>query len=382
MPRSLNRSSNYGTRIDYVLVTPGLLPWIKHSATAPQIKGSDHCPVYIDLHDSITTEDGTVRHLWSELNPTGRTLEDAHPDPPAFAGRFWPEFAHKLLSSFFGNKSAAATAPVPSPSPQPPAEASTQKESLPAKEGGEQDRSVSRKASTSSETVEAQAAAEDNDTDVEVVPRPSSSQPDKASQTKFTNGQEKQSSSGKSAASKASSSQKSNGSKPKDKNSKGKQDGKPQTTLASFFSAPEQSKDKGKEKKPSHKRKHSEDSTAGRSKTKRESTPDDLEGIDPEEQRRVEASILEGSGNSPDTSRAWSDMFKKQPAPLCQGHNEACKELVTTKPGPNKGRKVGFERSRVSDRPSRIWTDEEMATVLAVCETEGACGRYQWGISV
>lgn len=343
---ALNRSSNYGTRIDYVLITPGLLPWIKHSATAPQIKGSDHCPVYIDLHDSITAEDGTQRHLWNELNPPSRTPAGPDPDPPTFAGRFWPEFAHKLLSSFFGNKSVATSSPAPSPTPQPsatsapPAETSTSSESLATRESSEQDQETSRQASTSFETVEAQVAAEDNDTDVEVVPRPSSSQPEKSSQTKSVKGKEKQSSSNKSAAAKASSSQKSYASKPKDKTGKGKQDDKPQTTLASFFGAPVQAKDKDKEKKPSHKRKHSEDSNTGRSKAKRECTPDHLEGVDLEEQRRVEASILEGSGNSPDTSRAWSDMFKRQPAPLCQGHSEACKELVTTKPGPNKGRKV------------------------------------------
>ena len=39
--------TNYGVRIDYVLVTPGLLPWIKASNIQLSIKGSDHCPVFV-----------------------------------------------------------------------------------------------------------------------------------------------------------------------------------------------------------------------------------------------------------------------------------------------------------------------------------------------
>lgn len=52
------RETNYGTRIDFVLVTPGLLPWIKAADTLPSIKGSDHCPVFVDFHDEITDADG------------------------------------------------------------------------------------------------------------------------------------------------------------------------------------------------------------------------------------------------------------------------------------------------------------------------------------
>ncbi|KAG6332090.1 hypothetical protein ID866_7000 [Astraeus odoratus] len=120
------RETNYGTRVDYILVTQGILPWIKHGDIQPSIKGSDHCPIYIDLHDEITTDDG--RKL---------CLRDVMPSPtrdgvaalPRIAARRWDEFSGKqtLLSTFFakGEKmSAQADASDPlilgSPSASPP----------------------------------------------------------------------------------------------------------------------------------------------------------------------------------------------------------------------------------------------------------------------
>lgn len=37
------------TRVDYILVTPGLIPWIKAADIQASVKGSDHCPIYVDL---------------------------------------------------------------------------------------------------------------------------------------------------------------------------------------------------------------------------------------------------------------------------------------------------------------------------------------------
>lgn len=69
--------------------------------------GSDHCPVYADFHDTITTSDGRTLNLWDEINPLGRLKGDAEPPlPPRFAARNYDEFSgkQKLLSSFFGKK--------------------------------------------------------------------------------------------------------------------------------------------------------------------------------------------------------------------------------------------------------------------------------------
>lgn len=105
------RESNYGTRIDYFLVTPGLLPWIKGADIQASVKGSDHCPIYIDLHDSITLELGETLSLEEAMrNPKDQ--------PPRISAKFWDEYSgkQKLLSSFFTKKGPLVTPSSLSPS--------------------------------------------------------------------------------------------------------------------------------------------------------------------------------------------------------------------------------------------------------------------------
>ncbi|KAF8449246.1 Endonuclease/exonuclease/phosphatase [Boletus edulis BED1] len=101
------RETNYGTRIDYILVTQGMLPWIKHGDIQPFLKGSDHCPIFIDLHDEITTPTGQMLSLRQVmLSDRGQT------EPPRLAARCWDEFSGKqtLLSSFFAKGGKMTTA--------------------------------------------------------------------------------------------------------------------------------------------------------------------------------------------------------------------------------------------------------------------------------
>jgi AP endonuclease-2 len=94
------RETNYGTRVDYILITPGLLPWIKHGDIQPSLKGSDHCPIYIDLHDSITDATGQILELKVEMS---KHILPGHV-APRLASCNWDEYSgkQKLLSSFFG----------------------------------------------------------------------------------------------------------------------------------------------------------------------------------------------------------------------------------------------------------------------------------------
>lgn len=128
-PLTTLRPSNYGSRIDYVLVTPGLRPWLKHGDIQSKIFGSDHCPVYVDLHDSIEIPDRGTVFLRDEMNPPNRPLpgftihpspgtERTAPEPPRFATKHWDEFSGKQRSmkDFFVRKPSA---PVQSASPSP-----------------------------------------------------------------------------------------------------------------------------------------------------------------------------------------------------------------------------------------------------------------------
>ncbi|KAI0630732.1 Endonuclease/exonuclease/phosphatase [Trametes polyzona] len=126
------RETNYGTRIDYILVTKGLLPWIQHGDIQPSLKGSDHCPIYIDLRDEITLESGEVVKLRDAMKQT-----DPPCPPPRIAAKFWDEFSGKqtVLSAFFGKRaeseknalpsSQSASPAIPAPRASPPASRDT-----------------------------------------------------------------------------------------------------------------------------------------------------------------------------------------------------------------------------------------------------------------
>jgi exodeoxyribonuclease-3 len=48
------RAKNIGWRIDYVLASPGALPFVRAAAIHPHVRGSDHCPVSVDLDPAVT----------------------------------------------------------------------------------------------------------------------------------------------------------------------------------------------------------------------------------------------------------------------------------------------------------------------------------------
>ncbi|KAG0282868.1 Class II abasic (AP) endonuclease [Linnemannia gamsii] len=125
------RPSNYGTRLDYILVTEKLLPWFSSCDRQPQIVGSDHCPVVAEMaaelpldkdeQTAIQEGQGSSQQqpppkegkilLKNVLNSFGGTTD--HP----LAARFYDEFSGKQqkLSAFFkkpttstGTTSAAA----------------------------------------------------------------------------------------------------------------------------------------------------------------------------------------------------------------------------------------------------------------------------------
>lgn len=67
------RITNYGTRIDYILVNKKLLPHLKESVLLSDIKGSDHCPVLAKFDFSILS----------------------NKQCPPLCTQYWPEFAGK-----------------------------------------------------------------------------------------------------------------------------------------------------------------------------------------------------------------------------------------------------------------------------------------------
>nr|XP_019044186.1 exodeoxyribonuclease III [Kwoniella bestiolae CBS 10118]OCF23116.1 exodeoxyribonuclease III [Kwoniella bestiolae CBS 10118] len=125
------RSANYGSRIDLVLCTPGLRPWIKGGDILNKVYGSDHCPVYIDLHETINHPEKGKLHLKDMLNPPDRPLSRAPvypndvpraaPEPPRFATKYFDEFSGRqtTLKNFFGGGGSRKKDDIPKPSPSP-----------------------------------------------------------------------------------------------------------------------------------------------------------------------------------------------------------------------------------------------------------------------
>jgi exodeoxyribonuclease III len=44
-----SRARNIGWRIDYFCISPALRPRLRGAGIMPEVMGSDHCPVYIDI---------------------------------------------------------------------------------------------------------------------------------------------------------------------------------------------------------------------------------------------------------------------------------------------------------------------------------------------
>lgn len=47
------RERNVGWRIDYIFASPGAMPFVKKAFVCPEIMGSDHCPIGVDLDETI-----------------------------------------------------------------------------------------------------------------------------------------------------------------------------------------------------------------------------------------------------------------------------------------------------------------------------------------
>jgi AP endonuclease-2 len=64
------RPGNYGSRIDYVLCSSGIKDWFEDSNIQEGLLGSDHCPVYATLKDTLQIQ-GEEIHVIDRMNPEG-----------------------------------------------------------------------------------------------------------------------------------------------------------------------------------------------------------------------------------------------------------------------------------------------------------------------
>ncbi|KAJ3493100.1 hypothetical protein NLJ89_g11091 [Agrocybe chaxingu] len=332
------RDTNYGTRIDFILITPGLVPWVKAADIQPQMKGSDHCPVFVDLFDEITNADGYTVRLRDVMG--SRAADGTPPEPPRLAAKFWDEHKQKLLSNFFGKKTDAHET-VPSSSTSSCAQ-------------------PSQTPSTGSQPPAGNSNSP-SPSDVELLD-PVSSPPDPSSSTtkrKLTVDHIP------SAMKKLKPSQ----SQKEPSKGKSKLQSKPsQSSIASFFSQPRASKSAGSSVPPSDARGKLKTSTSSSPLPSASETQTNLTEVDEDADYQLALQLSQAETvHAPSTSQekdpgeskqAWSTLLAPTQIPLCTMHREPAKEYTVNKPGPNKGKKfficsrpVGPGYDKGSERP-------------------------------
>ncbi|KAI0675973.1 DNase I-like protein [Trametes maxima] len=314
------RETNYGTRIDYILVTQGLLPWIEHGDIQPSLKGSDHCPVYVDLRDEITLDTGERLKLRDAMKQTSRERQ-----PPRIAAKFWDEFSGKqtVLSSFFGKRTAS-------------------KDVIDDVHAASQTPLASQEPTNSSHGVTSQALT-DAALPAAPLPLPSASEAPR----KFRPAQP------------ASVTNKRRPTENPAKSSKKQKVVKGQASIATFFSKPLASKspapkangiieieDEGDDvSTPASSSSHRPASALSQAEqdqldadyrlacelAKADAPADDEPSPSP-------SSSASGASSSQQKKSAWSDLFARVPPPNCTVHGEPAKLYTVNKQGPNKGK--------------------------------------------
>ncbi|KAJ2916071.1 hypothetical protein MD484_g4348, partial [Candolleomyces efflorescens] len=352
------RSTNYGTRIDYILTTPGLLPWLKHGDTQPHIKGSDHCPVYLDFHDEIVDEGGrTVRledvfgarakgkgsensgkEREEKEREKGKEMREEEILPPRIAARFWEEFSGRQtsLQQFFGAG----------------AKKQKKEENNTSSVGGSSSTSTSSRATpTPTPGIEPSA-----------TPTPSTVPSSLATPAPLPTIEQESSSAGPSKATKRKlvapepvvvSSSKKAKTGPKKSG---------QQSIASFFGKPAQapsssSKSSLKSKSPSLKANAGSELNVDMTNLEVDLDEDyklalqlSQQDTDPSSSQQTKG---RGTKGTKGTSKAWTTLLAPTQAPKCRVHNEPAKEFTVNKPGVNKGKRPigpGYDMGK-SERP-------------------------------
>lgn len=272
------RPANYGARIDYTLVTKGLLKWISFADIQPNVYGSDHCPIYVDFKEEITDEEGKVLKLSDFIMTESKEKRRV----PSLATSCWPEFAGRRLQSFFTAKPIAAVETTPAASPKLDEKvASPEKPVSPVLEKSP---ALKRKIS------------ESDDVSLPPTPLKKVTVPLKKSTTKPANGQ---------------------------------------TNLSSFFAKPRSSTSQLEKEEAL-----TENVTASQEPTQPAMPPSPLspskqgsQGNGPDEEDAF------AGASRVESALAWGSIFAPKEPPKCGYHREPARAWTVNKAGPNHGRK-------------------------------------------
>ncbi|KAF8627308.1 hypothetical protein AX15_004439 [Amanita polypyramis BW_CC] len=364
------RESNYGTRIDYILTTKGLVPWIKAADIQRDIKGSDHCPVFVDLHEEITNPDGSVTRLRDVLG--ARTSDIL----PRLAAGYWDEYSGKQtqLHKFF-TKKVSKTNPADTPAPDRGSQPSTLVDGV-----GDTTTRVTPESSQSAVTSVESLSYQDLTHATQATSLSPASPVSQLSPTLTTASPASVTSTLTSSTAPSTADRLQKRKLPAEtpleriKKQKGKKarnksestGSASQAKLSSFFSKPKTTVE-------------GDSPTLGVTKSKERGVPPPTDVIDVDDfsddivpvnddgfDQGIECSIhsspfmlKDGNSNNGNEKGTWSTILAPTPIPRCTVHNEFAKEFTVNKLGPNKGKRFficsrpvgpGYDKGR-AERP-------------------------------
>ncbi|KTW30322.1 exodeoxyribonuclease III [Pneumocystis carinii B80] len=100
------RTCNFGTRIDYILITEELLPWFEYADIQANVMGSDHCPIFAEIRSQIYNWRGSGKtdNILDLLNKgifVDGILVSELPKPPHLETRNFLEFSFQDIKLMF-----------------------------------------------------------------------------------------------------------------------------------------------------------------------------------------------------------------------------------------------------------------------------------------
>ncbi|KAL2150015.1 hypothetical protein VTH82DRAFT_7691 [Thermothelomyces myriococcoides] len=114
------RPGNFGNRIDYVLCSSGIKDWFFDSNIQEGLLGSDHCPVYATIADTVNLG-GSQVHIEDIMNPPGmfkdgvRQREWCQKDLLPLSAKLIPEFDRRQsIKDMFFRKASTSGKPTSS----------------------------------------------------------------------------------------------------------------------------------------------------------------------------------------------------------------------------------------------------------------------------
>ncbi|EME86919.1 uncharacterized protein MYCFIDRAFT_194837 [Pseudocercospora fijiensis CIRAD86] len=287
------RPGNFGSRIDFVLVSEALRSWVKYGNIQEGLLGSDHCPVYIDFENEVTVNDGKIA-LLDIMNPPAvfvggeRKQEWTIASTPGFSAKRMPEFdKRRTIKSMF-----AAPALKKSQQPTPPGSVAQADDSQPAVETEGSTAPAKRKISVS--TTPKEYPFKKQKSDIKTAP---------------TKGQQ---------------------------SLKGFFQAKSVPITAAAQSAEKDLKNETEDTDSTAPNTGGVESNEDSETTEPPRTPSASQiTADTDPSPRKFASKLASAEKS---QHQWGALFSRPVAPLCEGHHEPCKTMLTKKKGSNQGR--------------------------------------------